>query len=136
MLGRLRLGTQMTTAEFLKLLGQAPPMAILKLCYGTRDCDLPDLLLQHGEDLDFAQDVLSASGNALELNPILNGVVAGFNRRRRYNRFKYGHQTMELDKLRFAHTISEKDSDLHATEVKDDSSSKNTSKRTSKEEIQ
>ena len=75
-------------------------------------------MLQHADDLDFVQDVLCASGDSLEVNPILNGVLAGFNRRRRYSRFKYGHHTMELDRLRFEHTISEKDSDLQATEVR------------------
>ena len=46
-------------------------------------------------------------------------MLAAFNRRRRYNRFKYGHQSLELDRLKFVHTISKKDSDLHVTEVKD-----------------
>ena len=113
----LRLGQQMPLAEFIKQLGRAPPMAVLKLCFGIGQYNFLESMLQHADDLDFVQDVLCASGDSLEVNPILNGVLAGFNRRRRYNRFKYGHHTMELDRLRFEHTISEKDSDLQATEV-------------------
>ena len=70
----------------------------------------------------------------MELNPMLNGVAAGFNRRRRYDRFKYGHQTLELDKLRFAYTASEKDSDIYASEVKEAQGSLKNKKRSQKEE--
>ena len=117
-LSRIRLGTQATMAEFIKQLGRASPLAVLKLCFGTDKYDFPDCLLQLADDLDFTQDTLNAAGESLELNPVLNGVLAGFNRRRRYSRFKYGHHTLELDRLWFAHTVSEKDSDLFATEVK------------------
>ena len=75
-------------------------------------------MLQLAEDFDFVQDVLSTSGNSLQLNPMLNGVLAGFNRRRRHSRFKYGNQSLEMDRLRFAQTASDRDSDLYATEVK------------------
>ena len=115
----LRLGQQMSTAEFLKQLGRAPPIEVLQLCFGSKGYDVMESMLQHADDLDFVQDVLCATGDSLELNPILNGVLAGFNRRRRYNRFKYGHHTLELDRLRFEHTISENDSDLQATDFKD-----------------
>ena len=113
----VRLGQQMTAAEFFKRMSKAPPMALLQLCYGTDGYNFVDSMLQHADDLDFVQDVLCAVGDSLELNPILNGVLAGFNRRRRYQRFKFGHHTLELDRLRFGHTVSEKDSDLHATEI-------------------
>ena len=87
-------------------------------------------MLQHADDLDFSQDVLNASGDALEVNPTLNGVLEGFNRRRRYQRFKFGHHTLELDRLRFAHTSSGQDSDLRATEMMDGQGSARTGKRT------
>ena len=116
-LSQMRLGTQMSTAELLKQLGRAPPVAVLQLCYGIDKYNLPESLLQHADDLDFTQDTLTATGESMELNPILNGVLAGFNRRRRYNRFKHGSHTLEVDRLRFQHTITEKDSDLYATEV-------------------
>ena len=115
----LRLGQQMSTAEFLKQLGRAPPIEVLQFCFGSNGYDVMESMLQHADDLDFVQDVLCATRDSLELNPILNGVLAGFNRRRRYNRFKYAHHTLELDRLRFEHTISENDSDLQATDFKD-----------------
>ena len=73
---------------------------------------MAEQLLQHADDLDFVQDTLTASGSSLQLNPLLNGVLAGFNRRRRHQRFKYGHRTLEFDRLRFAQTASDLDSDL------------------------
>ena len=79
---------------------------------------MAEQLLQHADDLDFVQDTLTASGNSLQLNPLLNGVLAGFNRRRRHQRFKYGHRTLDFDRLRFAQTASDLDSDLFATEVR------------------
>ena len=117
-LSTLSLGQYMSTADFLKQLGRAPPIAVLQLLFGSRGYNVMDSILQHADDLDFVQDALSATGDSPELNPVLNGVLAGFNRRRRYNRFKYAHHTLELDRLRFQHTSSEKDSDLQATEVK------------------
>ena len=74
-------------------------------------------MLQHAGDLDFTQDTVSATGNSLQLNPILNSVLAGFNRRKRHGQFKWGHQTLEFDRLRFAETASELDSDLKASDV-------------------
>ena len=116
-LSRIRFGSQTTVAEFLKEMTKVPPLALLQLCYGNDVFNTTEYLLQHADDLDFVQDTLMASGDALELNPLLHGVLAGFSRRRRYGRFKYGNNTLALDRLRFGHTISEKDSDLYATEV-------------------
>ena len=47
----------------------------------------------------------------------MNGVLAGFNRRRRFNRFKYGDRTLELDRLRFAETATELDEDRHVAKI-------------------
>ena len=117
MLQTLRLGTHLSVAEMIKKMGQAPPLAVLRLCYDQKNFDVSDQLLQHADDLDFVQDTLSTTGNSMQLNPVLNGVLAGFNRRRRHNRFKFGDRTLEFDRLRFAETASELDSDLYATEV-------------------
>ena len=101
----IRLGQQMFAAELLKQMGQASPIAVLQLCFGTeKKFNVLESMLQHANDLHFTQDVLSAAGDALEVNPTLNGVLEGFNRRRRYKRFKFGHHTLELDGLIFAHT--------------------------------
>ena len=113
----LRLGTQSTVGEVIKNLGRASPLAVLQLCFGRQEYDFAENLLQHADDLDFAQDTLTAVGESQALNPVLNGVLAGFNRRRRYHRFKIGHHTLELDRLRFATTASPLDSDLLAKEV-------------------
>ena len=87
-LRNLRLGTHLSAAELLKKLGQAPPLAVLRLCYDQKHYDCSEQMLQHADDLDFVQDILSATGNSPQLNPVLNAVLAGFNRRRRQNRFK------------------------------------------------
>ena len=122
----VRLGTQISVAETIKVLGKAPPLSVLKLCYGSKKFDFAEYLLQLADDLDFTQDTLSSTCSSLQLNPILNGVLAGFNRRRRLGRFKCGHQTLEFDRLRFAQTASEKDSDLFATEMLEKKSKKST----------
>lgn len=74
-------------------------------------------MLQHGDDLDFVQDVLTATGGNPELNPTVNAVLDGFARRKRFGRFKCGQLNLEFDRLRYANTITPKDSDLAAKEV-------------------
>ena len=113
----LHLGSQMTVAELLKTLGKLPPLSFISLCNKELGSFVRDHLLQHGEDLDFVQDVLSATGGNLELNPILNSVLAGFSRRKTYGRFKCGQLNLDFDRLRYANTITPKDSDLLAKEV-------------------
>ena len=128
-LNSLRLGTQCTVAEVLKQLGQAPPLSLLQLCYNNRRFNFAEHMLQHADDLDFLQDVLTAKGNSSKINPILNGVLAGFNRRRRYQRIKYDHQNLEMDRLRFAETTNSKDDDLQSTDVLEASKEIETVKR-------
>ena len=113
----LRLGTQSTVGEVLKNLGRAPPLAVLQLCYDRKAFDFAESLIQHADDMDFVQDTLTAIGESHNLNPIFNGMLAGFNRRRRHQRFKFGHHTLQLDRLRFADSVSSLDSDLYATEL-------------------
>ena len=74
-------------------------------------------LLQHGDNVDFVQDVLSAIGGNPELNPILNGVLAGFARRQRFGRFKCGQLRLDFDRLRYANKITPNDSNLVSKEV-------------------
>ena len=62
------------------------------------------------------------------MNPILNSVLAGFGRRRRYDRFKCGQLNLHFNMLRFVITENDKDDDLkfkhfekrtlHSTKVK------------------
>ena len=55
-LSRLCLGSQVTVAEFLKVMSSAPPLAILQLCHGSKGYNVSEHLLQHADDLDFVQD--------------------------------------------------------------------------------
>ena len=68
-------------------------------------------MLQHADDLDFTQDVLTATGSNVEMNPTLNAVLAGFARRKRSGRFKDGQLNLEFDRLRYTSTVSPKDGD-------------------------
>ena len=68
-------------------------------------------MVQHSQDLDYTQDVLTAVGNHTELNPTKHAVIAGFNSRRNTSRFKNSQQSMDLECLRVAHTATPKDSD-------------------------
>lgn len=108
----LRLGDTVTVAEMLKILGRIPPISTLQLCNPQAATWMKEHLLQHGDDLDYVQDVLTATGENTELNPILNGVLAGFARRKRHGRFKHGPLNLEFDRLRYANTATPKDSDL------------------------
>ena len=100
----LKLGTVMSIAAILKKFSQLPPITLLQLCYGGQEFKIADHLLQHSEDLDFVQDTLTATGNWAQLNPVMNSVLAGFNRRRRFNRFKYGNRTLDFDRIHFAYS--------------------------------
>ena len=130
----LRMGTFRTVADLLKDLGQIPPLELLRLCYKGRGFDFGESLLRHADDLDFVQEILSATGNSSELNSILNGVLAGFNRRRRHHRFKYAHQNLAIDRLRFADTTSPLDSDFQASDIKTNAKSGESNKVKSKGE--
>ena len=116
-LQNLRLNSVMPVAETIRRLGQAPPMAVLKLCNRTTGEDISNKLVQHLDDLDFVQDVLTVTANQQELNPAMHGVIEGLGRRKTFQRFKSNNQGMDIDRLRFSHTATPKDSDLEANEV-------------------
>ena len=118
-LANLRLGTRVTVAGIVQTFSQVPPLTLLQLCYGHAEFDFPSHLLQHADDLDFVQDTATAVASSAKLNPVLNAVLASFNRRRRWQRFKFGHYNMELDRLRFADTASAKDGDDFVVATKD-----------------
>ena len=75
----IRLGSQTTVAELLKTFGRIPPLAMLEICYGRKEFNFSESLLQLADDLDFVQDILSAVGASHEINPTLNSVQVGFN---------------------------------------------------------
>ena len=102
----------MTVAQVLKILSEAPPLAVLMLINKKFGNWVSNNLLQQGNDLDFVQNVVTAIGNYAEINPTMHSVLQGFNRRRHGGRFKEGSQDIEMDRLRFSHKASEEDSDV------------------------
>ena len=66
----LHLGTWTTVGELLKVFGKIPPLSLLYICNPEIGKYVTEHLLQHGNDLDFVQDVLTATGSSRELNPI------------------------------------------------------------------
>ena len=120
----------MTVAQVLKQLSTAPPMAILKLCNRGAGDAVMESMLQHAEDLDFTQDVLTTVANRSELNPSLHAILSAFNRRRNTARFKSGQQNMDLDCIRFAHTATHNDSDVQAKNRQDRSRHSNSRRST------
>ena len=82
--------------------------------------------------LIFVQDVLSAVGAPSRINPVLNGVIAGFNRRRRHQRCKLGHYNLKLDRLRYAETASLLDDNQAVKDAKSKSDKEESSKTNGK----
>ena len=113
----IRMGTQLTAAEFLKMLGALPPLALLRLCNQEVGDYVRAHLLRQADDMDYVQNVISAAGRNAELNPTLNAVLAGFSRRKRVGKFKDGQHNLDFDRLRFAHTATPRDNDLLAKKV-------------------
>ena len=113
----LHMGTWTTVAELLKVFGKIPPLSLLYLCNPEFGKYLSEHMLQHADDLDFVQDILSATAVSTALNPILNSVIAGFGRRKSYRRFKYGQLNMHFDRLRYAESETKNDHDIKGKEA-------------------
>ena len=116
-LKNIRLGTQLSAMEFLKIMSSLPPLALLRLCNQEVGDYVGAHLLRQAEDLDYVQSVISATGRTAVLNPMLNAVLAGFSRRKRVGKFTDGQHNLDFDRLRFAHTATARDNDLSAKEV-------------------
>ena len=110
-LQKMRLSSWGTAAQFLKALGKASPMDILRLCNKEKGLAIGELFLQHAEDLDFVQNVLNATAYYEGLNPVLNAILDAFARRKQTRRFKSEAHSLEVDTLRHSHTASTKYSD-------------------------
>ena len=98
-----------TAAQFSKALAQAPIMEGVKFASKEQEEKLTKVLLQHADDLDYLQDLISSIGKRTALNPSLNAVVQAFSRRRFGGLFKKEGQSVELDTLLQQHTITKKD---------------------------
>ena len=87
-LGKIGPHTVGTAAEFKKALGQAPPLEIIKFVNKPLFEKLSKGLLQHADDLDYVQDVVTSLGEKTGLNPSMNAVADAFMRKRFTGRFK------------------------------------------------
>ena len=110
-LRKLHLSAHSTVGELLQQLADVPPIALLKLFNKDVGDFIMNNMIQHSEDLDYVQDVLTTVGNHEQLNPSKFAVLEGFNRRRNFGRFKFYNHSIDLDRLRFAHVASPHDND-------------------------
>ena len=72
-------------------------------------------LLQHADDLDYLQNLITSLSKQVSVNPAMNAVVEAFSRRRLSGRFKTGTQSVELDLLLKQGTKSALDDDVAMT---------------------
>ena len=103
-----------TAAEFKKALGQAPPLEIIKFVNKPLFEKLSKGLLQHADDLDYVQDVVTSLGEKTGLNPSMNAVADAFMRKRFTGRFKREGQSVELDTLLHSSSKTAQDADEEA----------------------
>ena len=95
----LNLATVGTAGQFIKTLGKMSPLNVLRLINKTNEEALTVGLLQHADDLDYIQNLLSVIGSEPGVNPVMNAVSDAFSRRRFSGRFKIGDQSVKLDAL-------------------------------------
>ena len=107
----LRLSSHSTLGQLFSQLASAPPLSILALCNKEAADSIMRNMLQHSQDLDYVQDVLTTVGSHTQLNPSKFAVLEAFNRRRNFGQFKQGHHSIVLDRARFAHMASPHDND-------------------------
>lgn len=93
------LATVGTAGQFIKALGKMSPLNVLRLINETNEKALTAGLLQHADDLDYIQNLLSVIGSEPGVNPTMNAVADAFSRRRFSGRFKTGDQNVMLDAL-------------------------------------
>ena len=60
---RMGLATRGTAGEFIKAIGKMSPLGILRMTDKKRWEVISEKLLQHGDDLDYAQTLLNLLGN-------------------------------------------------------------------------
>ena len=72
-------------------------MDIIRLLDASKADFISNSFLRQAEDLDFVQEVLTATGKHEALNPLLNAVLDVFSRRRRSGGFKDGPHSLDID---------------------------------------
>ena len=100
-----------TAAEFQKALGLAPPLDVIKFVNKYAFEKISESLLQHADDLDYLQELVTSLGEKTELNPSMNAVVEAFMRKRFTGRFKREGQSVELDTLLHSSSKTAQDAD-------------------------
>ena len=111
-----------TAAHFTKALGQAPMLEVMNFIDKQKGEQLVNALLQHADDLDYLQELISSVAKQSSLNPTLNAVAQAYSRRRFTGRFKAEGQSVDLDTLVHQSTKSSKDDDaVNKIKIKDKS---------------
>ena len=100
-----------TALQFMKLLSQAPMLEVMEaICKEKKDM-ITEKLLQHADDLDYLQNLVSSLGRETSLNPSMNAVAEAFARRRFKDRFKTMGQSVRLDTMLYKSTKGKADED-------------------------
>ena len=88
-----------TAAQFVKMLSQAPMLEVMELISKEKKEQVTEKLLQHADDLDYLQNLVTSLGREPGLNPSMNAVEEAYARRRFTGRFKTTGQSVRLDIL-------------------------------------
>ena len=70
-----------TATQFLKALSKAPPLQILEITNHQKYKEVLEGILQHEDDLDYLQTLITSSNNEPALNPTMNALNEAFTRR-------------------------------------------------------
>ena len=104
-----------TATQFIKLLAQAPMLEVMELISKEKKEKITEKLLQHADDLDYLQNLVTAIGREPGLNPAMNAVEEAYARRRFTRRFKTTGQSVKLDIMLHKSTEGTADNDEATT---------------------
>ena len=105
-----------TAAQFVKMLAKAPMLEVMELISKEKKEQITEKLLQHADDLDYLQNLVTSLGREPGLNPSMNAVEEAYARRRFTGRFKTSGQSVRLDILLHKSTRGTADDDESAAE--------------------
>ena len=103
-----------TALQFIKLLSQAPMLEVMEVICKEKKDVISEKLLQHADDLDYLQNLISSIGRETSINPSMNAVAEAFARRRYTGRFKTTGQSVRLDTMLYRSTKGTTDEDESA----------------------
>ena len=110
-LSDIKPATYGTAAQFLKALGKAPLLQILEITNQQRYKEVWESMLQHEDDLDYLQTLITSANNEPALNPTMNALNEAFTRRWFSGRFRTAGRSIELDTIVNMYTKGEGDDD-------------------------